>query len=189
MSTGQCKVDPPTGIAGAIYTALTGDADNGLAGDATVSGSTMRKLLGALLQAIAGQVNASMEPAIQQQDNAGGNANYAGGGWANAVWAAWNPTVAEDGVYRLRIDTSCYMTVAADAVKYQILVDGAAPAQPVNGPIFYFNTLGEHNRISWEFAVTLTAGAHTFQLQWDTVFGLGTLNTNGDDCLLFTLSR
>ena len=186
---GQCKVNPPTGIAGAIYTQWTTDADAGLAPGVTTSGSTLRKLLGAQVEAMAAQIDGASAPQKYQQDNAGGAGAWGGGGWANAPWAAWNQAVTEAGLYTLRVDVSCFMTVAADKVKFQVLVDAAAPAQPVNAPMFYFNTLAEHNRISWEFGVTLTAAAHAFQLQWDTVYGAGTLNTNGDDMMCLTLTR
>lgn len=56
MSTGQCAVDPVTGIAGAIYTAWTGDANNGLAAAALVSGSPLRALLAAQIQSIAASI-------------------------------------------------------------------------------------------------------------------------------------
>jgi hypothetical protein len=58
MSTGQCKVNPVTGIAGDIYNAWTGDGDAGLTASATSSGSTVRKLLGAQVEAIAASINA-----------------------------------------------------------------------------------------------------------------------------------
>jgi hypothetical protein len=59
MSTGQCKLDPVTGVAGDIYAAWVGDPDAGLAAAATVSGSATRKLLGAQVQAVAAAIVAN----------------------------------------------------------------------------------------------------------------------------------
>lgn len=66
MATGQCKVDPVTGIAGDIYDALKADGDHGMVKgpngvfDLLVpgesSGSTLRKLFGALVAAIAASI-------------------------------------------------------------------------------------------------------------------------------------
>ncbi len=53
MSTaGQCKVDPPTGVAGVAYTAWTTDTDAGLLPAATVSNGPVRRLIGAMVQAL-----------------------------------------------------------------------------------------------------------------------------------------
>lgn len=52
-TTGQCAVDPVTGVAGEIYTAWTGDPANGLAAAALVSGSATRALLAAQVEAVA----------------------------------------------------------------------------------------------------------------------------------------
>lgn len=53
MSTaGQCKVDPPTGVAGAAFTALMADGDNGMIAAVATSGSPERKLVGAQIQAL-----------------------------------------------------------------------------------------------------------------------------------------
>jgi hypothetical protein len=57
MSAGQCKNDPPTGIAGEIYSGWISDADAGLASGITVSNSTLRKLLGAQIESIATVIN------------------------------------------------------------------------------------------------------------------------------------
>lgn len=55
-TTGQCKIDPPTGVAGDIYTAWTSDPDAGLLPAATVSGGPVRALIGAQLAAIAASI-------------------------------------------------------------------------------------------------------------------------------------
>lgn len=58
MAAGQCKTDPVSGVAGTIYNAWTADADAGLAPAALVSGSTVRKLLGAQVGAVASAIDA-----------------------------------------------------------------------------------------------------------------------------------
>lgn len=124
-----------------------------------------------------------------QNDQASPGGVYGGGPFANAPFVAWAVTVPVTKTYLLHVDTSCWMTVAADAVLYQITVDGAAPGgQPVNGMQFYFNALVQHQRVSFRLPLALTAGARSIALQWTTAGGGGTLNANANDCLLMTLT-
>ncbi len=58
MSTGQCSVDPVTGIAGDIYNAWTGATGNGLSAAALVDGGPVRLLLATQVEAIAASINA-----------------------------------------------------------------------------------------------------------------------------------
>lgn len=53
MSAGQCKANPPTGIAGLIFSGWIADADAGLASGVTVEGGALRNLVGAQIEAIA----------------------------------------------------------------------------------------------------------------------------------------
>jgi hypothetical protein len=57
VATGQCAVDPVTGISGAIWNAWIGDPSMGLAAAALVSGSSTRALLAAKVQAIAASID------------------------------------------------------------------------------------------------------------------------------------
>lgn len=56
MPAGQCKVDPVTGVAGDIFSALIADTDNGLLAAAATSGSATRALIGAQIEAIAASI-------------------------------------------------------------------------------------------------------------------------------------
>lgn len=56
MSVGQCKVDPPTGIAGLIYSGWIADSDAGLASGVTVSSGALRRLIGSQIESIAAAI-------------------------------------------------------------------------------------------------------------------------------------
>ena len=53
MSAGQCRIDPVTGIAGAIWSGWIGSAGNGLASGVLVSGSALRAMVASQVEAIA----------------------------------------------------------------------------------------------------------------------------------------
>ena len=59
MAAGQCKLDPPTGIAGTIYSGWIADADAGLSASCSLSGTTLRKLVGAQVEAIARAIDST----------------------------------------------------------------------------------------------------------------------------------
>lgn len=61
MTVGQAHSDPVTGMAGRIYTALTGAGDSGLAAAATTPGSSARNALASMCEAIAAAVIAEIQ--------------------------------------------------------------------------------------------------------------------------------
>jgi hypothetical protein len=69
MSAGQCRIDPPTGIAGSIWSGWIGGSGNGLASGVIVSGSTLRNIVASQVEAIAAAVdsNASLDPHTQSR--------------------------------------------------------------------------------------------------------------------------
>lgn len=69
MSVGQCKTDPVSGVAGDIYNAWTGDveaslgdAPGGVLGPLWASGSPLRRLFGAHIQAFAQAIVGAVAP-------------------------------------------------------------------------------------------------------------------------------
>ena len=92
-SAGDCKTDAAValgGIAPTIYTAWTTDGDAGLSSGATVSGSLMRKLLGAQINAIAAAI----------AGNASSQNSYSVVSHLNAIIArgATNPTLGAGSI-------------------------------------------------------------------------------------------
>jgi hypothetical protein len=89
--------------------------------------------------------------------------------------------------YLVHVDLSCYVS-AATRVSFRLLVDGVAvPNQPANAMSFFFNTLGEHNRLSFRVPVAMALGTHVLKLQW-LVAGGATVTTDGNDFRCFTIS-
>jgi hypothetical protein len=95
VPTGQCKVDPVSGVAGDIFNAWTGDGDAGLHPQASVSGSTMRKLTGAMVEAIAAEIFGSIGAAPTLWDVQSKSLSFSAQGYA-----------AEQKFVHYRIDTS-----------------------------------------------------------------------------------
>ena len=96
MAVGQSKTDPVSGRTGNIYNTLVADADNGLATNATVSGHTLRKLLGALLQAIATEIDGVGTPSGLGNNNPAVQTGYTTDGNITTV-ATYTPADGEVG--------------------------------------------------------------------------------------------
>lgn len=114
MPTGQCKVDPVTGIAGDIYNAWTGDGDAGLAPSATVSNGTVRKLIGAQVQAVAAAILGAFGAAPALWTVQSKAADFSAQGFA-----------AETKFIHYRVDTSggdVTVTLPAATAGWEILV-------------------------------------------------------------------
>lgn len=108
---------------------------------------------------------------------------------ATTAYGTWTVAVPVAKTYLLRVDLSCYMTVGADQVAFQVMVDGGAvAAQPDFAARFYFNSLSEHNRLSWLCPIAFAStGNKAIKLQWRVVNAAGTVTTNADDFRMFTL--
>lgn len=92
VTAGDAKTDPPTGVAGDIYTDWTGDADAGLL--ASAAGSAVRGMLGAQINAVANAIAGNVSPGFGDAYSAsydfGGGAHdfTADGAWTDADFTA-----------------------------------------------------------------------------------------------------
>lgn len=89
--------------------------------------------------------------------------------------------------YLVEIDVSCFMTVAADAVKFR-LVNGSTPVFDSPAARLYFGTMSLHLRLSFRCPVLMSKGSNSLSLQWAVRDGVGTAKVDTNDFRCFTVS-
>lgn len=110
------------------------------------------------------------------------------GNGSSTGYSSWTVTAPIAKTYLLRVVAKAYASVSPGGNVYmQVLCDGSAiVGQPTATPRQFFGTLNMFWPLTWDVVVSLTAGSHTFKLQWKVDSGM-TANVDTNGGRLFTL--
>ena len=108
------------------------------------------------------------------------------GNGSSTGFSVYTFTASTTKTYLVNVDLSCYMTVAADQVQFQLMKDGVVVFDS-DAARFYFNNLVSRMRLSFRCPVAMTAGANVLKLQWKIRDGAGTVSVDTNDFRCFTV--